>query len=290
MRLVEPFGAGGGPDLIARALAARLSQVWDVPVSVDNRAGAGATAAPAFVAAAPPDGCTLLVNTSAHAYRAALAEGLSYDPLNDFVAIAPLSSQSYVLVASPSSGLRTLADLVSAGQARPGGLRFASSGIGTATHLGVEQLNADLGISATHTPASPTEAGADTSARVAAGDGDYAMSPISMAGPLVAAGELVALGVSGSRRSRLLPDVPTIAQAGAPGFDFPIWYGIWTPAGTPAQIIDTLARDIGTAVATRELRDDFLRHDAEPMSMTRAEFAAFVISESGMAARLLSTS
>jgi tripartite-type tricarboxylate transporter receptor subunit TctC len=289
MTLVEPFGAGGGPDLIARALAAWVSQVWRVPVSVDNRVGAGATAAPAFVAAAPRDGCTLLVNTSAHAYSAALVEGLTYDPLDDFVAIAPLSSQPYVLVAAPGSGMRTLADLVSAGRTRAGKLRFASSGRGTATHLGVEKLNADLGISAMHIPAGPTEAGADTGARVAAGEGDYAMSPISMAGPLVSTGELVALGVSGSRRSRLLPDVPTIAQAGAPGFDFPIWYGIWAPAGTPARIIDTLAHDIATAVATSELRDEFLRHDAEPMTMTRAEFAAFVIRESEMAARLLSS-
>ncbi len=288
MKLIEPFGAGGGPDVVARALATRLTQVWGVPVSVDNRPGAGATAAPEFVAASRPDGCTLLVNTSAHAYSAAIGEGLPYDPLDDFVAIAPVSSQPYVLVASARSGLRTLADLVSAGQARAGKLRFASSGVGTATHLGVEKLNADLGISAIHTPAGPTDAGADTGARVAAGEGDYAMSPISMAGPLVSAGQLVALGVSGSRRSRLLPDVPTIAQAGATGFDFPIWYGIWAPAGTPARVIDTLARDIATAVATPDLRDEFLRHDAEPMTMTRAEFAAFVIRESEMAARLLS--
>ena len=231
------------------------------------------------------------INTSAHAYRAALVEGLPYDPIDDFVAIAPVTSQSYVLVAAASSGVRTLADLVSAGQARPGRLRFASSGIGTGTHLGVEELNADLGISAfAHTrPDRPTRV-PTRCIRVAAGEADYAMAPISMAGPLLSAGALVALGVSGSRRSRLLPEVPTVAQAGAAGFDFPIWYGIWAPAGTPAQIIDTLARDIGTAVATPELRDEFLRHDAEPMTMTRAEFAAFVISESAMAARLLSTS
>ena len=289
MQLIEPFGAGGGPDLIARALAARLTNVWAAPVSVDNHPGADATAAPAFVAAARPDGCTLLINTSAHAYSAAIAERLPYDPLDDFVAIAPLSSQPYVLVASPSSGLRTLADLVSAGRARPGRLRFASSGVGTATHLGIEKLNEGLGISAIHTPAGPTDAGADTGDRVAAGEADYAMSPISIAGPLVSAGELVALGVSGSRRSRLLPDVPTLAQAGATGFDFPIWYGIWAPSGTPAQIIDALARDIATAVATPEVRDELLRHDAEPLTMTQAEFTAFVMSESKFAARLLSS-
>jgi tripartite-type tricarboxylate transporter receptor subunit TctC len=288
VRLVEPFGAGGGPDVIAQALAGRLTEAWGVPVAVDNRPGAGATAAPAFVAAAPPDGCTLLINTSAHAYSAALVEKLPYDPLHDFAAIAPLTSQPYVLVASPRSGLRTLADLVSSAQARPGSLRFASSGVGTATHVGVEKLNAHLGISAIHVAAGPTEAGADTGARVAAGGGDYAMSPISMAGPLVSAGALVALGVSGSRRSRLLPDVLTIGEAGATGFDFPIWYGIWAPAATPTEVVDTLAHDIATAVATPELRDKLLDHDADPMTMTRAEFAAFVLSESEMAAQLLS--
>ncbi|MDQ6731541.1 MAG: tripartite tricarboxylate transporter substrate-binding protein, partial [Actinomycetota bacterium] len=112
--LVEPFGAGGGPDLIASALAAQLTQIWAVPVTVDNRPGLGATAAPAFVATAAADGRTLLINTSAHAYSAALVTGLPYDPLNDFVAVAPVTSQPYVLVATQRSGIRSLDDLISA--------------------------------------------------------------------------------------------------------------------------------------------------------------------------------
>ncbi len=284
--LVEPFGPGGGPDVIARALAGHLSDVWGVPVVVDNRPGAGATAAPAFVATAPPDGRTLLINTSAHAYSAALLDGLAYDPIDDFVAIAPLTSQPYVLVAPASSGMRMLADLVGAGQGRPGQLRFASSGVGTGTHLSVEDLNAALGISAIHMPAGPTDAGADTSVRVAAGEADYAMAPISMAEPLLSAGTLVALGVSGPRRSRLLPDVPTVAEAGAAGFDFPIWYGIWAPSATPASIVSRLAAGIADALEAPGLRAWLTEHDADPLRMTQPEFARFVARETDRARRI----
>ncbi len=284
--LVEPFGPGGGPDVIARALAGHLSDVWGVPVVVDNRPGAGATAAPAFVATAPPDGRTLLINTSAHAYSAALLDGLAYDPIDDFVAIAPLTSQPYVLVAPASSGMRTLADPVGAGQGRPGQLRFASSGVGTGTHLSVEDLNAALGISAIHMPAGPTDAGADTSVRVAAGEADYAIAPISMAEPLLSAGTLVALGVGGSRRSRLLPDVLTVAEAGAAGFDFPIWYGIWAPSATPASIVSRLAAGIADALEAPGLRAWLAEHDADPLRMTQPEFARFVARETDRARRI----
>ena len=284
--LVEPFGPGGGPDLVARALAGHLTGVWGVPVVVKNCPGAGATAAPALVAAGPPDGRTLLINTSAHAYSAALLRGLPYDPIDDFVAVAPVTSQSYVLVAAASSGVGTLADLVSAGQRRSGQLRFASSGVGTGTHLSVEELNADLGISAVHAPAGPTDAGADTCIRVAAGEADYAMAPISMAEPLLSAGTLVALGVSGSRRSRLLPEVPTVAQAGAAGFDFPIWYGIWAPSATPASVVSRLAAGVADALEAPELGAWLTEHDADPMRMTQPEFARFVAGETDRARRI----
>ena len=280
--LVEPFGLGGGPDIVARVLAPRLTEIWGVPVEVNNRAGAGATAAPAFVAAARADGRTLLLNTSAHAYSAALVAALPYDP-GAFVAIAPVSSQPYVLVAASSTGIRTLSDLVREGQAK---LRFASSGVGTATHVGVAQLNAELGISASHLSAGPTDAGADTAGRVAAGAGDYAMAPISMAEPLIASGAVFALGVSTSRRSRRLPDVPTLSEAGAPGFDFPIWYGIWAPSATPTAIVRRLAAAIAQTLEAPELRAWLLEHDADPMSMSQPEFSAFVARETERARQI----
>ncbi len=235
--LVEPFGRGGGVDVIARPFAAALAVALDAQVVVDNRPGLGATAAPAFVASAPADGRTLLMNTSAHAYAAALCERLPYDPIADFVPVAAVTSQAYVLVTNPRAGLQRLADLARAGRTRPGGLPFVSAGVGTGTHVCAAQLNHDLGIGARHIPARAQDGISETIARVAAGEADYAVSPIPIAAPHLAAGTLVAIGVTAARRSPLLPDVPTLAEVGAEGFDFPIWYGLWAPAGTPAAVV-----------------------------------------------------
>src|SRR5258706_14088285 len=135
VHVIEPFGAGGGPDVMARAVSPKLSELWGQPVTVENHPGAGSTAAPALVAKAPADGYTLLVNTSAQAYSAALLKNLPYDPLKDFIPVAPLTSQPYVLVAGKSSGIATVGELIAAAKAKAGKLRFGSSGIGTGTHL-----------------------------------------------------------------------------------------------------------------------------------------------------------
>ena len=156
VRLIEPFGAGGGPDLLARALAQKLSELWGQPVTVENIAGAGATAGPAQVAKSPADGYTLLVNTSAQAYSAALLKNLPYDPLKDFIPIAPLTSQPYVLVAGKPAGITTVGELIAAAKAKPGELKFGSTGIGTGTHLGIEKFNLAAGIRAVHVPPRPT--------------------------------------------------------------------------------------------------------------------------------------
>ena len=136
VRMIEPFGAGGGPDLIARAISPKLSELWGQPVTVENHPGAGSTVAPAQVAKSPADGYTLLVNTSAQAYSAALLKNLPYDPLKDFTPVAPLTSQPYVLVAGKSSGITTVRELIAAATAKPGKLKFGSAGLGTGTHLG----------------------------------------------------------------------------------------------------------------------------------------------------------
>ncbi len=218
--LVEPFGTGGGVDVIARPFAAALAAALAAQVVVDNRPGLGSTAAPAFVASAPADGRTLLMNTSAHAYTAALSERLPYDPVADFVPVAAVTSQAYVLVAHPRAGLRRPADLARAGRTRPGALSFVSAGVGTGTHVCAAQLNSDLGIGARHIPARAEDGISETIARVAAGEADYSVSPIPIAAPHLAAGTLVAIGVTAARRSPLLPDVPTLAEAGAEGFEF----------------------------------------------------------------------
>jgi tripartite-type tricarboxylate transporter receptor subunit TctC len=287
VRMIEPFGAGGGPDLISRAVSPKLSGLWGQPVTVENHPGAGSTAAPALVAKSPADGYTLLVNTSAHAYSAALLKKLPYDPLKDFIPVAPLTSQPYVLVAGKLSGITTVSELVAAAKAKPGQLRFGSSGLGTGTHLGVEKFNLEVGIKAVHLPARKGDAIADTIANTVAGRTDYLLAPIELGLPQIHDGKLIALGVSTARRSALLPEVPTIAEAGVAGFDFPIWYGIWVPAGTPAGVVDKLAKDIGRVLAGPDLRDWVAKHGGEPMGMTQPEFAHFVLSESESAARII---
>ena len=285
VRLIEPFGAGGGPDLLARALAQRLSALWDQPVTVENIAGAGATAGPMHVAKSPADGYTLLVNTSAQAYSAALLKNLPYDPLKDFIPIAPLTSQPYVLVAGKEAGLTTVGELTAAAKAKPGELKFGSTGMGTGTHLGVETFNLATGIRAVHMPAGPADAIADVIATTVAGRTTYMMAPISLALPQTRDGKLVALGVTSARRSSLLPEVPTIAEAGVAGFHYPVWYGVWAPAGSPAFMVTKIAKDIARAMS--EMREWLTEHGADAMSMTQPEFARFVLGESASAARIM---
>jgi len=287
VRLIEPFGAGGGPDLVGRALAQKLTELWGQTVTVENVPGAGATAGPAQVAKSPADGYTLLVNTSAQAYSAALLKNLPYHPLEDFIPVVPLTRQPYVLVTGKLTGITTVGELVAAAKAKPGQLKFGSTGVGTGSHLGVEKFNLAAGIKAIHVPARPGDAIAETIANTVAGGTDYLLAPIQLALVDIRAGRLRPLGVSTKKRSSLLPDVPTIAEAGVAGFDYPIWYGVWTPAGTPAGVVDKLAKDIARALAAPDLREWLANHGAEPMNMTQPEFARFVLSESESAARTI---
>src|SRR3979411_180945 len=196
VRMIEPFGAGGGPDLMARAVGPKLSQLWGQPVTFENHPGEGSTAAPALVAKSPADGYTLLVNTSAQAYSAALLHLHPYKPLKDFIPVVPLTSQPYVLVAGKASGIATLGELIATAKAKPGQLRFGSSGLGTGTHLGVEKFNLEVGIRAVHVPARQGDAIVDTIANAVAGRTDYLLAPIELALPQIRDGKLLALGVS----------------------------------------------------------------------------------------------
>jgi tripartite-type tricarboxylate transporter receptor subunit TctC len=272
---------------MARAVSPKLSELWGQPVTVENHPGAGSTAAPALVANAPADGYTLLVSTSAQAYSASFLKNLPYNPLKDFIAVAPLTTQPYVLVAGKLADISTVGELIVAEKAKPGQLKFGSSGMGTGSHLGVEKFNLAAGIKAVHVPAQRGDAIADTIANTVAGRTDYLLAPIPLSLADIRAGKLCALGVSTRRRSNLLPEVPTIAEAGVAGFDYPIWYGVWVRAGTPAGVVDKLAKDIARVLAAPDLRDSLAKHGADPMSMTQPEFARFVLNESESAGRII---
>jgi tripartite-type tricarboxylate transporter receptor subunit TctC len=286
VRIIEPFGLGGGPDLLARTLAPKLSDLWGQAVTVENHPGAGATAGPAEVAKSPADGYTLLINTSAQAYSVALLKNLPYDPLENFIPVAALTTQPYVLVAGKLAGVTGVGELIAAAKANPGKLKFGSTGPGTGTHLGIVKFNLSAGISAVDVPPRPTDAIADIVAGAIEGHTTYMIAPISIGLPHIGDGQLLALGVTTASRSALLPQVPTIAEAGVAGFDFPIWYGIWVAAGTPAAVVDKLAKDIKRVLGGPDLRRWITKHGGKPMNMTQPEFARFVRGESESAAPL----
>jgi tripartite-type tricarboxylate transporter receptor subunit TctC len=287
VRIIDPFGAGGGPDLLARALAPKLSELWNQPVTVENHPGAGATTGPALVAKSPADGYTLLINTSAQAYSAALSKNLPYDPLKDFIPVASLTNQPYVLVAGKPAGVTSVRELIAAAKLKPGELKFGSTGPGTGSHLGIVKFNFEAGIKVVDVPPQPMDAIADVLAATIEGRTTYMIAPISITLTPIRDGRLFPLGVTTARRSTLLPEVPTIAEAGVAGFDFPIWYGIWAPAGSPTGVVNKLSRDIARVLAGPDLRDWIAKHGGEPMNMTQPEFARFVQSESEDAARFI---
>jgi tripartite-type tricarboxylate transporter receptor subunit TctC len=239
------------------------------------------------VAKSLPDGYTLLINTSGQPYSAALLKNLPYDPLKDFIPIAPLTSQPYVLVTGKSSGIYSVRELVAAAKVKAGNLKFGSAGIGTGTHLGVEKLNPAAGIKAVHVPAKPGKAITDIVASMVAGRAAYMMAPIPRVMADIRAGRLRALGVSTKARSNLLSEVPTIAEAGVAGFDYPIWYGIWAPAGTPAEVVEKVAKDIARSLGAPDVRASLAKDGVDPVSMTQPEFVRFVLSEAENAKRIV---
>jgi tripartite-type tricarboxylate transporter receptor subunit TctC len=231
----------------------------------------------------------LLINTSAQAYSAAFFKNLPYDPLKDFIPVAPLTSQPYVLVAGKRAAIATVGELITAAKAKPGELKFGATGPGTGTHVGIVKFNLSAGIKAVDVLPQPADAIGDIIAGTIEGVTTYMIAPISITLPQIRGGKLLPLGVTTTRRSILLPEVPTIAEAGVAGFDFPIWYGMWVPARTPANVVNKLSKDIERVLAGPDLRDWITKHGGEPMKMTQPEFARFVQGESESAARLFNS-
>jgi tripartite-type tricarboxylate transporter receptor subunit TctC len=276
VKLVVPFTAGSATDIVARTLGQKLTDMWGQPVVVDNRPGAGATIGEALVAHSPPDGYTLLVNSAAQAYNPSIYSNLTFDTHKDFIDVAALAGQPNVLVVAPSTGYKTVGDLIAAAKAKPGSLNFASAGTGSGTHINAEKFRLAAGIDVVHIPYKGTpEALTDT----IAGRVTYYFSPISAALPHIKEGKLVALGVSTAKRSSVLPNVPTIAESGLSGFDYSLWVGLFAPAGTPPDIIDKVARDTARALAAPEVAERLTTLGAELMPMTPAEFTKFVNAE-----------
>jgi tripartite-type tricarboxylate transporter receptor subunit TctC len=284
VRVIISFTPGSATDIVGRIVAQKLGEQWNQPVIAENRPGAGGSIGSAVVVQSPPDGYTLLANSSAHASNPAMYAKLPYDTLKDFTNLSPLAGQPNVLIVGPGTGWKTLNDFVAAAKAKPGELNFSSAGLGSGTHLNLEKLMLMTGAKVTHVPYKGTpEAIGDT----IAGRVCCYFAPITAAVPHVTGGKAVALGVSSTKRSALLPDVPTIAEAGVPGFEYNLWVGLWGPAGMPADLANRINKDVQTALGSQDVRERLQKLGAEPMPMTIPEFTQFVQREIADSQRII---
>jgi tripartite-type tricarboxylate transporter receptor subunit TctC len=284
VRLIIAFTPGSSTDIIGRAVAAKLQEMWGQPVVAENRTGAGGSIGSAAVLREAPDGYTLLANSSAHVANPSIYANLPYDTLKDFANIAPLAGGPNVLFVGPGTGWKTFADFIAAAKAKPGQLNFSSAGIGSGTHFNLEKLKLMAGIDVSHVPYKGTpEAISDT----IAGRVCCYFAPINAALPHIKGGKAIALAVTSAQRSSLLPDVPTIAESGVRGFDYTLWVGLWGHAALPADIVNKINADVNRALASPDLAQRLTNLGTIPMKMTSAEFTDFVRREVEDTAKVL---
>ncbi|MGZ8228187.1 MAG: tripartite tricarboxylate transporter substrate binding protein [Burkholderiales bacterium] len=272
IRIVLPFPAGGGSDIIARVTAQKLSPLLGQPTLVDNRAGASGNIAADIVAKAPADGYTLLFGNSSLSISPSVFRKLSYDPVKDLVPISMVSSYPFVLVVHPSLPVRSVREFVALAKAKPDALAYSSAGAGTMSHFAMELLRLKSGVRMTHLP---YKGAAPASVALISGEAQAAFIVLPVAQVQIKAGKFRGLGVAAPARSAVIGNVPTMREAGIDGHEALQWNGLFAPARTPQTIVDRLHRDVTKALADPELRQRFEAEGATPIGSTPAEFFAF---------------
>lgn len=276
IRLVVPFAAGGPNDVIGRVIATKVSDQLGQPIVIDNRPGAGGAVGTALVKSAPADGYTLLISgTSSLAINPALYANLPYDALRDFAPVSLVGTAPSLLVVNASSPIRSVKELIAAAKAKPGGLNYASGGIGSAPHLAGELMNAMAGVRMVHVP---FKGGGLALAGVMSDQAQLFMGGMSAAMPAVKSGRLRGIAVTSLKRSQFAPDVPTVAET-LPGYDVVNWYAVFAPAGTPKPVIARLNGEIVKAMATPELKARFADLATDADTSTAEELAKYHRSE-----------
>ncbi|MGE5523013.1 MAG: tripartite tricarboxylate transporter substrate binding protein [Rhodospirillaceae bacterium] len=276
VRLVVPQSAGGSTDLVARPLAQKLTEALGQQVVVDNRPGAGSTIGTELVAKAAPDGHTLLAVAASFTMSPALYKNLPFDPVRDFSAISELSALPNILVVHPSLPVTNLKELIALVKTKPGEINHGSSGVATGTHMSMELLKHLTGMRMVHVP---YKGGAPSVTALLANEVQVTFATISTALPHVKTGRLRALAVSTAKRSAAAPDVPTIDEAGVPGYDYSSWIGLLAPARTPPAIVTTLHRETARIVQMPEIRKVLALEGSDPIGSTPAQFSALIRTE-----------
>jgi tripartite-type tricarboxylate transporter receptor subunit TctC len=288
IRLVVPFPAGGTTDILARAAAQKLTESLGQPVAVDNRPGAAGNIGADVVAKSAPDGYTLLMGTvGTHAINPSLYAKMPYDHVKDFVPVVLVAGVPNVLVVNPSVPVYSVADLIKLAKSKPGAINFASSGSGTSIHLSGELFKTIAGVDMTHVP---YKGSAPALTDLVGGQVQLMFDNLPSSLALIKSGKLRAIAVTSLQRAPVLPDVPTIAESGLPGFEASSWFGVLAPAGTPAPVVARLNADVNKWLQSPEAREQLLAQGAVAAGGTPEQFAAHIRAETEKWAKVVKAS
>ena len=284
IRMLVPFSAGSQTDILARWIGEKITDASGQQVVVDNRPSAGGTIASQYVLGANPDGYTLMMVSTGHAGNATLYSKLPYDTIKDFAGISRVASVPNLLVVSPALGPKSVKELIAFAKSKPGQVNFSSAGVGSGTQINGEMFRLAAGFEATHVPykGAPESLNETVSGRV-----HFTFSPILVAAGQVKAGRALALAVSTAKRSAMFPEVPTVSEAGVPGFDYDQWYGMLASAKTPRPVVRTVNKEVVRILNLPDIRDRMLTQGATPTPTTPEEFDAYIRSEVQRFAKVL---
>jgi tripartite-type tricarboxylate transporter receptor subunit TctC len=273
VRIIVPFGAGGPADVFARVLAQHLTESQKQSFVVENRPGAGAIIGTDAVAKSAPDGYTLLLMSNTHTTNESLIPNKPFQLMRDFVPVAPINYSDLLMVAHPGTGVKNLKEFIALAKSKPGALNYASSGPGTPYHMAGELFKAMSGTDIVHVP---HKSSGDMRSSVIGGHVQMMFDAITVMAEGVRSGQLIALGTTGKQRSTVMPEVPTVAEAGVPGYEATIWLGLMAPKGTPQEVVEKLNREIAKIMERADIKENWAKQGAVPLLMRPAEFEQYL--------------
>jgi len=273
LRIVVPFAAGGGTDILSRLLGAKLSEAWSQPAVIDNRPGGATVIGSELVAKAPADGYTILISTGNFTVNPAMFPRLPFDTARDFIPVSMLATAPNILVVHPSLPVKNVRELIAFSKTRPRQINYGSSGNGGTGHLSMEMLKQMASVDLVHIP---YKGGSPALNAVLMGEVSVLFNNMIATVPHINSGRLRALGVTTKSRSPIAPEIPSIAERGLPGFEATGWFGAFVPAGTPDAVVQKLATEFGRIVSLKEVRDVLTGQGAVPIGSSTREFAEFI--------------
>jgi len=276
VRIIVPYPPGGATDVMARVVAQKLSESWGQQAVVENKPGASGTIGSDLVAKSAADGYTLLLQGTQHAINLSIYKQLPYDTLRDFTPVAYIGRAPFLLVLHPSVPANSVTELIAWIKTKPGGVNYGSSGVGGAAHLAGEMFKTAAGVQLTHIP---YKGAAPAMADLVGGQVPMVFDPIPTSLPQVRGGRIKALAITSAQRSPLVPEVPTVAESGLPGFEVAAWFGLYAPAATPADIVGKLNTDVNRVLQLPEVKEKFAALGADTAPMTTDQFALHLRSE-----------